>query len=119
MSKYKIIDIGDKRILAIGDNKYETIYSKRIIELIISRKGFERVSEYLLHKDKRSHFFTPLFDYLRSKNFKGLNVLEVGCSAGQFTELLNAQPSIRSIYCFDVDKTLIEVTKIKTLSWIW
>lgn len=114
MENYQIIDNGDKRVLKIGTKRYETIYSKRVIELIIKRKGLAKTPEYFAHKDKRSYFFTPLFNYLNSNGLKGLKVLEVGCSAGQSTELLNEQDCIEEIYSYDVDKLLVDVTKIKT-----
>lgn len=113
MNQYNIEDIGKLRILVVGDKQYETVYSKKIIELLIKRKGLDRAPEYFSHIKKRNYFLKPLFEYLEFEKLEGLRVLEVGCSAGQFTEFINAQPSINAIYCFDVDKTLVEVTKIK------
>jgi len=113
MDQYKLEDKGDKRILVIGNNRYETNYSKKIIELIIKRKGIDRISGYLTHKEKRAYFIEPLFKYLKKNGHGNLRVLEVGCSAGQFTELLNEQASISDIYSFDIDKTLAEITELK------
>ena len=113
MNNYKIEDVGNKRILIIGDKKYETIYSKKIIELIIARKGLSRAPEYLLHKEKRSYFFLPLFNYLNSKGLKNLKLLEIGCSAGQSTEFFNEQSCIDEVYTFDIDKQFVEIVKTK------
>ena len=113
MKDYKIEDTGSKRVLVIDGNRYETIYSKKVIELVIERKGLERAPEYFVHKENREYLFAPLFKYLTSKKGKDLKVLEVGCSAGQFTELLNEQASIGEIYCYDIDKIMVEVTKTK------
>jgi ubiquinone/menaquinone biosynthesis C-methylase UbiE len=113
MSEYQIIQRQDKRILIINGKEYETMYSKRIIELIIKRKGLARTPEYFVHKEKRKNLLMPLFDYLESQGLRNLKVLEVGCSAGQFTELLNEQDSIEEIYSYDVDRLLTEVTRIK------
>jgi 2-polyprenyl-3-methyl-5-hydroxy-6-metoxy-1,4-benzoquinol methylase len=113
MTEYKIEDKGQKRILIIGDKEYETIYTKRIIELIIERKGLRRAPEYFVHKEKREYLLLPLFGYLKSRAVNNLRVLEVGCSAGQFTELLNEHDCIGEIYSFDIDKVLVEVTKAK------
>ena len=113
MSEYQIQDNGDKRALIVGNKTYETVYSKKIIELIIKRKGLKKTPEYFRHKDKRSYYLSPLFDYLKSAGLKNLKVLEVGCSAGQATELLNEEFSIAEIYSYDVDKILVEVVKLK------
>lgn len=114
MEEYQIKENAGKRILVVGDKSYDTVYSKRIIELIIERKGLKRAPEYFVHKQKRNYLLSPLFAYLDSQKLKDLRVLEVGCSAGQFTELLNEQSCIGEIYAYDVDKLLVEVTRIKT-----
>lgn len=110
---YQIIDSGDKRILIFGGNRYETVYSRKLIELIIERKGLARTPEYFVHKEKREYLLLPLFNYLNSHGYKGLRLLEVGCSGGQFTELLNKQDCFSQIYSYDIDKLLVEVTKTK------
>jgi S-adenosylmethionine-dependent methyltransferase len=110
---YSVEDKGDHRLLIIGEKSYKTKYSKRIIDLIIERKGLTRAPEYFVHKDKRNKFLTPLFNYLKEENLKGLRILEVGCSAGHFTELLNETPSIKEIYSFDIDKIFVDITKLK------
>ncbi len=112
-NKYKIKDVGNARILIIGENKYKTYYSREIIEAIIKRKGLNRVHKYLTHKAERSKFLIPLFDYLNSQGVKNLRVLEVGCSSGHITEYLNEQACIEEIYTYDVDKAFVEIVKIK------
>lgn len=113
MQEYQIKDTGNKRVLTVDTKAYETLYSKKIIELIIKRKGLKRAPEYLLHKEKRSYFFLPLFDYLNSKGLKNLKLLEIGCSAGQSTEFFNEQSCIDEVYSFDIDKQFVEIVKIK------
>lgn len=115
MPGYQIKDLGDRRVLVFDNHSYETIYSKKVIELIIERKGLERAPQYFSHKEKRSYLLKPLFNYLSSCGYRGLKVLEVGCSAGQFTELLNEQDFISEIYTFDIDRIFVEVTKIKVV----
>ncbi len=113
MAEYKIEESQNKRVLIFNGKRYETYYSRKIIELIIKRKGVEKTPEYFVHKEKRKFLLEPLFNYLALNKLVNLKVLEVGCSAGQFTELLNEQPNISEIYSFDVDKILLEVTKTK------
>ncbi len=68
---YSVEDKGDHRLLIIGEKSYKTKYSKRIIDLIIERKGLTRAPEYFVHKDKRNKFLTPLFNYLKEKKTNG------------------------------------------------
>lgn len=112
MADYQIIDQGDTRILVTGSKEYQTVYSKKVIELIIKRKGIERAPLYLSHKEIRTKILKPFFDYL-NKNSKNLKVLEVGCSAGYITEYINEQPSIGEVYSYDVDKAFVEITRLQ------
>lgn len=113
MVKYRIEEAEKKRVLIIGEKRHETNYSKNIIELIIKRKGVEKTPEYFVHKEKRKYLLEPLFKYLAFNKLTNLKVLEVGCSAGQFTELLDEQQNISEIFSFDVDRMLTEVAKAK------
>ena len=98
--EYIINDLGNERILIVGNKEYRTYYSRRIIELLIKRKGLKRATQYFTHKEKRAKFLDPLFNYLNSKT-KNLKVLEVGCSSGHITEYLNEQRCIEEIYNYD------------------
>lgn len=109
---YEIKDLGNERVLAIGNKEYHTYYSKKIIELLIQRKGIARAPQYFTHKSERAKFLDPLFNYL-NQNKKSLKVLEVGCSAGHITEYLNDQACVEEIYTFDIDKVFVEITRIK------
>mgnify|MGYP000477528121 CR=1 FL=1 len=112
MNNYQIKDKGSRRVLVIGDKEYETDYSERIIKLIIERKGLERTPDYFTYRESREYILRPLFEYLNSKNYRNLKVLEVGCSAGHFLEFLNNQPVVEEIHSFDIDKILVEIAKI-------
>jgi len=110
--EYIINDLGNERILIVGNKEYKTYYSRRIIELLIKRKGLKRATQYFTHKEKRAKILNPLFNYLNSKT-KNLKVLEVGCSSGHITEYLNEQRCIEEIYNYDIDKAFVEITNIK------
>jgi len=114
MNNYQIKDDGNKRVLVIGDKEYETDYSEEIIKLIIERKGLARTPDYFDYKENREYILRPLFEYLNSKNYRNLRVLEVGCSAGHFLEFINNQPAVEEIYSFDIDKVLVEIAKINS-----
>ena len=43
---YEIKDSGNQRVLVIGTKEYPTYYSKKIIELLIERKGIARTPQY-------------------------------------------------------------------------
>lgn len=107
-----IEDDGCSRVLAIGDRRFKTTYSRNIIELLITRKGPERASQFLVHHAERSWLLKPLFERLNTEH-RQLRILEVGCSAGHLTEFLNEQPSIGEIYCFDVDNAMVDVARLK------
>lgn len=111
-TSWTIEDDGTARILTVGDRRFTTTYSARLIELLIERKGAERASQFLVHRTDRAWFLNPLFDVLNEKRTH-LRVLEVGCSAGHLTEYLNEQGCVESIYAFDVDKTFVDVVRLK------
>ncbi len=108
-----IQDDGNVRILTVGDRQYRTQYSRRLIELIVERKGIERTPQYLIHKDERSKVLQPMLDELNRAG-RQLRVLEVGCSAGHITECLNEQGCVAEIYSFDVDRAFVDITRLKT-----
>ncbi|MBN2483475.1 MAG: class I SAM-dependent methyltransferase [Candidatus Omnitrophica bacterium] len=110
---YSIIDTGEYRILKTNLQETKTYYSKKVIDTIIERKGLERALIYLSLKEKRSKFLQPLFDYLHAHGYKNMKVLEIGCSTGHITEYLNEQLCVEEIYTFDIDKKMVEITKIK------
>lgn len=110
--EYEINALGNENVLIVGKRKYKTYYSKRIIELLIKRKGLERATQYFTHREKRAQFLEPLFACLNNKT-KNLKVLEVGCSSGHITEYLNEQACVEEIYSYDVDKAFVEITALK------
>ncbi len=109
---WAIEDDGSCRVLTIGDRRFRTNYSRNIIELLITRKGPERASQFLVHQAERPWFLKPLFDRLNTGP-RPLRILEVGCSAGHLTEFLNEQPSTGEIYAFDVDRAMVDVARLK------
>lgn len=109
---YRLVDLGDRRILTVNGREYPTRYSERVIRMLIERKGARRAPPYLSYKETRgNHFLTPLFRYLRSRGAKGLSVLEVGCSFGHMTEYLAEQPDVGEIYSFDTDPAFVAITR--------
>jgi hypothetical protein len=62
---WAIEDDGSSRVLCIGSRQFRTNYSRQIIELLITRKGPERASQFLVHHDARCWFLKPLFEYYR------------------------------------------------------
>jgi 2-polyprenyl-3-methyl-5-hydroxy-6-metoxy-1,4-benzoquinol methylase len=111
-TSWAIDDDGCSRVLSIGDRQFRTNYSRKIIELLITRKGPERASQFLLHQADRCWFLKPLFDRLNNER-RQLRILEVGCSAGHLTEFLNEQPAAGEIYSFDVDRAMVDVARLK------
>jgi 2-polyprenyl-3-methyl-5-hydroxy-6-metoxy-1,4-benzoquinol methylase len=91
----------------------KTGYSKNVIDAIIARKGGQRADQYLRHKTERTRYLEPLFEFLRRNERSGMKVLEVGCSAGHITEYLNEQDCIGEIRTYDVDRAMVEITRIK------
>ncbi len=116
---YRLVDLGDRRVLVVGDREYETPYSERVVRLLIERKGPRRTPLYLGFKETRApHFLAPLFGYLRACGLRDVRVLEVGCSSGHITEYLAEQPEVGAIHAFDTDSTFVEIvrTKVEELS---
>ena len=111
---FRIVDLGDRRVLETGGRAYPTRYSARVIRLLVERKGAHRAPLYFDFKDTRGpHFLGPLFAYLRGRGARGLRVLEVGCSFGHMTEYLAEQPEAAVISTFDTDAAFVELTRAK------
>jgi SAM-dependent methyltransferase len=111
---YRLVDLGDRRLLTVGGRQHSTPYSERVLRMLIERKGPERAALYLPFKETRGrHFLSPLFRYLRDRGASGLSVLEVGCSFGHVTEYLAEQAPVREICCFDTDPAFVEITRAK------
>ena len=111
---FRIVDLGDHRVLQAGEHEWVTRYSERVIRLLIERKGLRRAPLYFAFKETRGpHFLDPLFRYLRARRAGGLRVLEVGCSFGHMTEYLAEQPEVLSISTFDTDPTFVLITRAK------
>lgn len=112
--EYRIADLGDRRVLTVGGREYSTRYSERVIRMLVERKGASRAPLYFTFKETRGvHFLGPLFRLLRSRNARGLAVLEVGCSAGHVTEYLVEQPEVATVDAFDTDPDFVEIVKTK------
>jgi ubiquinone/menaquinone biosynthesis C-methylase UbiE len=111
--KWEIREEDGKNILVADGKEYKTYYSKKIIELLIERKGINRTPQYFSLKTERSKQLEPFFLNLNKKGLKGLRILEVGCSSGHITEYLNEQPCISEIHTYDVDQSLVEITQLK------
>jgi len=111
---FRIVDLGDRRVLEAGGRQYPTRYSARVIRLLVERKGADRAPLYFDFKETRgAHFLRPLFDYLRRRGIGGLRVLEVGCSFGHMTEYLAEQPEVAALATFDTDRAFVEITRAK------
>ena len=111
---FRIVDLGDHRVLRSDRGEWSTHYSERIIRLLIERKGLDRAPLYFPFKKERApRFLDPLFGYLRARRAGGLRVLEVGCSFGHMTEYLAEQPEILSISTFDTDPSFVLITRAK------
>lgn len=110
--QYAITDLGHQRILSADGKEYGTYYSKRVIQMLIDRKGIDRTPSYFSFKETRGRgFLEPLFRYFAANGIDNLKVLEVGCSFGHITEYLNDQASVSEIYTFDVDQAFTEITR--------
>ncbi len=113
-SGYRLIDRGDRRVLAVNGREYETRYSERVVRMLIQRKGPRRAPPYFSYKETRGpHFLGPLFRNLRGRGAKDLSVLEVGCSFGHLTEYLAEQPEVAAIVTFDTDPAFVAITRAK------
>ena len=111
---FRIVDLGDRRVLETAGRQYPTHYSARVIEMLIARKGAHRAPLYFDFKETRGrHFLGPLFAYLRARGARGLRVLEVGCSFGHMTEYLAEQPEVAALTTFDTDAAFVELTRAK------
>ena len=111
---FRILDLGDRRVLTSERGEWTTRYSERVIRLLIERKGVDRAPLYFPFKETRAPLFLdPLFRYLRAGRAGGLRVLEVGCSFGHMTEYLAEQPEVLSIATFDTDPSFVLITRAK------
>lgn len=111
---YRLVDLGDRRVLTVNGTPHVTTYSERVVRLLIERKGPQRAALYFPFKETRGrHFLAPLLAYLRRLGASGLSVLEVGCSFGHITECLAEESLIAEIHSFDVDPTFVAITRAK------
>jgi SAM-dependent methyltransferase len=111
---YRIADLGDRRILKVGEREWATRYSERVIRMLIERKGLRRAPLYFAFKETRGpHFLGPLFRYLRARGTRPSAVLEVGCSFGHMTEYLAEQPEVAALSTFDTDPAFVAITRAK------
>ena len=111
---YRIVDLGERRVLAVDGREYPTRYSERVIRMLIERKGVRRAPLYFDFKETRGrHFLGPLFRYLHARGAHELEVLEVGCSFGHMTEYLADQPEVARIHTFDTDPAFVALTRAK------
>jgi SAM-dependent methyltransferase len=111
---FRIVDLGDRRVLETGGRSYPTRYSARVVRMLVERKGVHRAPLYFDFKDTRGpHFLGPLLRYLRARGARGLRVLEVGCSFGHITEYLAEQPELVALSTFDTDEVFVEITRAK------
>jgi SAM-dependent methyltransferase len=111
---FRIVDLGDRRVLETGGRQYLTRYSARVIRLLVERKGARRAPLYFDFKETRGrHFLGPLFAYLRARGARDLRVLEVGCSFGHMTEYLAEQPEVAALSTFDTDPAFVEIVRAK------
>ncbi len=111
---FRLVDLGDRRVLTVDGRDYETHYSERIVRLLVERKGAHRAPLYFPFKGARApHFLGPLFRYLRRRGATGLSVLEIGCSFGHMTEYLAEQPEVSAIHTFDTDPAFVDIVRAK------
>jgi SAM-dependent methyltransferase len=111
---FRILDLGDRRVLETDGRQYPTRYSARVVRMLVERKGPRRAPLYFDFKETRGrHFLAPLIAYLRSQGRHGLRVLEVGCSFGHMTEFLADQPEIGALTTFDTDPAFVDLTRAK------
>jgi SAM-dependent methyltransferase len=111
---FRLLDLGDRRVLETGGRAYSTHYSARVVRLLIARKGVRRAPLYFDFKETRGRsFLSPLFAYLRARGLGDLRVLEVGCSFGHMTEFLAEQQEVASLTTFDTDAAFVEITQAK------
>lgn len=112
--QYRIVDLGERRVLAVDGREYPTRYSERVIRMLIQRKGVRRAPLYFDFKETRGRYFLErLFRYLRGRGARDLAVLEIGCSFGHVTEYLAEQPEVATIHAFDTDPAFVALTRAK------
>jgi len=111
---YRLVDLGDRRVLTVDGREYSTRYSERIVRMLVERKGPLRAPLYFPFKETRGrHFLGPLFRYLRGRGASDLAVLEVGCSFGHVTEYVADQPDVAEVYTFDTDPAFVAIVRAK------
>jgi SAM-dependent methyltransferase len=114
VSAYTLVDRGDRRVLTVDGRAHETVYSERVLRMLIERKGARRAALYLPFKDTRGrHFLSPLFRHLGAVGARDLTVLEVGCSFGHMTEYLDERPEVADITTFDTDPAFAAMVRVK------
>src|SRR5262245_27760203 len=112
--EYRLVDVGDRRVLTVEGLEHVTSYSERVVRMLIERKGARRAALYFPFKVTRGrHFLAPLSRYLPEQRASGLSVLEVGCSFGHITECLAEHPAITEIHAFDTDPAFVAITRAK------
>ncbi|HEV8437227.1 MAG TPA: class I SAM-dependent methyltransferase [Methylomirabilota bacterium] len=111
---YRLVDLGDRRVLTVDGRAHDTGYSERVVRMLIERKGPRRAALYLPFKETRGRYFlSPLFRHLRQRGARGLSVLEVGCSFGHITECLAEAPEVAEVHAFDTDPAFVAITRAK------
>jgi SAM-dependent methyltransferase len=111
---YRVVDLGDRRVLTVDGRQHSTYYSERVIHMLVERKGEHRAPLYFPFKETRGrHFLGPLFRHVDARALSGLSVLEVGCSFGHITEYLAEQPAVARITSYDTDAAFIEIVRTK------
>lgn len=111
---YRLVDLGDRRVLTVDGHDHATAYSERVVRMLIERKGPRRAALYFPFKETRGrHFLSPLVRHLRGRGAGGLSALEVGCSFGHITECLAETPEVAELYTFDTDPAFVAITRAK------
>src|SRR5437867_12012037 len=111
---YRLVDVGDRRVLTVEGREYSTRYSERVIRMLIERKGVHRAPLYFPFKETRGRtFLDPLFRYLAGRSITGVSVLEVGCSFRHITEYLVQQAAVSRIHTFDTDPAFVAIVRTK------
>ena len=111
---YRLVDLGDRRVLTVDGRDHVTRYSERVVRMLIERKGARRTPPYFTYKETRGdHFLAPLFRHLRARRVTALSVLEVGCSFGHITEYLCEQPEVAEVRTIDTDPAFVAITRAK------
>jgi SAM-dependent methyltransferase len=111
---YRLVDLGDRRVLTVDGREHATRYSERVVRMLIERKGARRAPPYFSYKETRGrHFLGPLFRYLRTRGARNLSVLEIGCSFGHMTEYVAEQPEVGELYTLDTDPAFVAMTRAK------